>query len=345
MAAPDSVLVIGGAGFIGQRLVALLRESGCHVRVASRQPGGRDEPGLEYRRADLADPDSVMSAAEGVSVIDHLATGGGQTWAEVHRDFVGGTANVANACQANGVRRMIYVSSSAALYLGGAGRLDETAGTDPQPQGRGLYARGKIEAERLLLELHARNGFPVVIVRPAIVVGRGASLAHSGVGNWAADTCCLGWGRGRHPLPFVLVEDVARALAAARDVPGIEGRSFNLAGDVRPSAEEFVGLLREHSRRNFRFYPQSLWKMQALEILKWGLKVAARKPENPWPSYRDLKSRSMRAPMDCALAKQVLGWKPVRNREVFVREAIGSNLMRIPPGDLRLAARSAGASR
>ena len=115
----------------------------------------------------------------------------------------------------------------------------------------------------------------------------------------------------------MLVEDVARALAAAKDVPGIEGRSFNLAGDVRPSAEEFVRLLGEHSLRNYRFYPQSLWKMQALEILKWGLKVVARKPENPWPSFRDLKSRSMRAPMDCALAKQVLGWKPVQDPQGF----------------------------
>ena len=168
MAASDSVLVIGGAGFIGKPLVARLRENGCRVRVASRQAGGRDEPGLEYRRADVADPDSIMSVAQGVSVVYHLATGGGQTWAEVHRDFVGGAANVAAVCQANGVRRMIYVSSSAALYLGGAGRLDETAGTDPQPDKRGLYSRGKIEAERVLLELHARSAFPVVIVRPRL---------------------------------------------------------------------------------------------------------------------------------------------------------------------------------
>jgi nucleoside-diphosphate-sugar epimerase len=180
----------------------------------------------------------------------------------------------------------------------------------------------------------------VVIVRPAIVVGRGSSHCHSGVGQWPADTCCLGWGRGKHPLPFVLVEDAARALAAAKDVPGIEGQCFNLAGDVRLSAKEFLSLLRERSLRNFRFYPQSLWKMQAIEILKWGLKVAARKPDNPWPSFRDLKSRSMRAPMDCALAKRVLGWKPTQSLEVFLGEAIDGNLSRIPPGDLRRAASS-----
>jgi nucleoside-diphosphate-sugar epimerase len=340
MAASDSVLVIGGGGFIGKPLVSLLRESGCRVKVASRQASGRDEPGLEFRRADVGNPDSIRSAVEGASVVYYLATGSCQSWAEAHRDFVEGAANVAGACQANGVRRMIYVSSSAALYLGGAAGTDETAGTDPQPGGRGFYARGKIEAERMLLELHARSGLPVVIVRPAIVVGRGSSHCHSGVGQWPADTCCLGWGRGKHPLPFVLVEDAARALAAAKDVPGIEGQCFNLAGDVRLSAKEFLSLLRERSLRNFRFYPQSLWKMQAIEILKWGLKVAARKPDNPWPSFRDLKSRSMRAPMDCALAKRVLGWKPTQSLEVFLGEAIDGNLSRIPPGDLRRAASS-----
>jgi nucleoside-diphosphate-sugar epimerase len=137
-------------------------------------------------------------------------------------------------------------------------------------------------------------------------------------------------------LPFVLVQDVVQALAAAARVPGVEGKAFNLVGDVRPTAAEYVRLLAESSRRNFRFYPQSLLKMQAVEAGKWMLKVMARKPDNPFPSFRDLKSRSLRASFDCGNAQRVLGWKPNGSLEVFLYEAVASHFKPFLPGDLRL---------
>jgi hypothetical protein len=78
-----------------------------------------------------------------------------------------------------------------------------------------------------------------------------------------------------------------------------------------------------------------LWKMQALEAGKWLLKIAARKPDNPFPSYRDLKSRALACQLDCSLAKEKLGWQPVQDAEAFFAEAIDSHLPAIPAGDLR----------
>lgn len=333
----ETVLVLGGRGFIGRRLTARLKEEGCRVRVAGRS-GPAADAGTEYARADLADPSSLDEAVRGADVVFHLATGGGNQWADFERDFLIAGRSVAEACLRHGVRRLVYTSSTAALYLGGSAPLTEADGIDSQPRKRAFYSRAKIGAENLLMEMHRTSGLPVTILRPAIVVGAGGPLTHSGVGYWPSELWCLGWGRGGHPLPFVLVDDVAAAMAAARTVPGIEGRSFNLAGDVRISAREFVALLSERSLRHFHFYSQSLWKMQAVEIFKWLLKVAARKPENALPSYRDLKSRAMRAPLDCTAAKTILGWKPNADPVVFLSAAIDSNVDALLPGDPRGAA-------
>lgn len=334
----DNVVVIGGAGFIGSHLTSQLREAGCHVTVVSRSAGlGRkDEPGLRYFRSGVADSARIDNAIEGASVVYHLAMGGGPTWEDFKRDFIDGAANIARSCQKHGVRRLLFTSSISALYLGEHGKLYESSGADKKPKSRCFYSRGKIEAERLLLKLHRTEGLPAVILRPAIVLGPGGMLAHGALGHAASDTCILGWGEGNNPLPCVLVQDVAKALLLAKDAPGIEGKSFNLSGDIRPTAKEYVDLLRERTLRNFRFYPRNVRQMGAMEWALWAIKAAARNRDNVRVSYRDLLSLTMAADLDCSEAKALLGWKPESDREVFFREAIDSHLKPVKPGDLRL---------
>ncbi len=333
----ERVVVIGGAGFIGRQLVNQLRNQGNEVVVVSRSAGQGQpvEPGLTYYRADVADQERVALSIEGASVVYHLAMGGGSTWADYVRDFIGGARNIARACQRYGVRRLIFTSSISALYLGKRGKLYERDGPDPKTEERSFYSRGKIEAEKALLDLHRSEKLPVVILRPAIVLGRGGMLAHGALGESASDTCILGWGTGENPLPCVLVQDVARALVLAKDAPGVEGKSFNLSGDIRPTAREYVELLRQYTRRNFRFYARSVPVMGLNEWGRWAIKAAVRKPNNVRVSYRDLKSLTMAADLDCSEAKTLLGWNPETDREAFLREAIGSHLKPFAPGDLR----------
>ncbi len=234
----DNAVVIGGAGFIGRALTSQLRALGSTVTVVSRSAGlgQSDEPGLRYFRAGVADAARIDEAIEGASVVYHLAMGGGTTWSDYQRDFIGGALNIARACQKHGVRRLIFTSSISALYLGGKTTLFESVDADPKPLHRSFYGRGKIEAEKTLMDLYRTEDLPVVILRPGIVLGRGGMLAHGGLGCAASDTCILGWGAGDSPLPCVLVQDVASALVLAKDAPAVEGKVFNLAGDVRPTA-------------------------------------------------------------------------------------------------------------
>jgi nucleoside-diphosphate-sugar epimerase len=278
----------------------------------------------------VSDPETIARAVRGAEVVFLLVTGGGARWDDFERDVVEGTRRVLRACRDHGVRRVVYTSSIAALYLGEAGTATEDAGPDPQPDRRSLYSRAKIAAEHIV-----RDGdVGWVIFRPGVVMGRDGVLNHAGLGLWPSDVCCIGWGDGTTPLPLVLVEDVARAMAAAVDAP-VDGQTFNLAGDVRLTARECVALMAEHSLRPFRFYPMHPLRAQAVDILKWLVKIAARKPENAFPSYRDLRSNMLLTQLDCSRAKNLLGWSPNAEREVFVREALLAHLTAVPPSDLR----------
>jgi len=331
------ILVIGGNGFIGRNLVDLLIETGYAVTIAGRSGARYGQGRVRSSVVDVADPESVDAAVGAADVVYDLAMGGGDRWSDFERDFITGTRNVAEACLRHRVQRLIYTSSIAALYLGARGMVNEAAGTDSRPRSRAMYSRAKIEAERVLMEFRRNHGLPVVIVRPGVVVGVDGIMNHSGVGYWPADLCCIGWNRGNNPLPFVLVKDVAQALFSALDSPGIDGMELNLVGDVRPSAREYVARLAEAARRNYRYYPQMPWKLQMVEIGKWLLKTVARKPENSFPSYRDLKSRGLVSRIDCSAAKRYLNWTPNSDTEAFYREAVQANLRPFMEGDLRQA--------
>src|SRR5258707_15343254 len=84
--------------------------------------------------------------------------------------------------------------------------------------------------------MHGQQKLPVVIGRRGIVIGKGGSPFHWGVGMWHHGAICRLWGDGNNPLPLVLVEDVAAGLVRLVDAPGLEGEAFNFVADSRLSA-------------------------------------------------------------------------------------------------------------
>jgi nucleoside-diphosphate-sugar epimerase/predicted dehydrogenase len=321
------VLVLGGTGFIGRRLVPALAAAGYPVRLLVRRPSGIPETlkgyDLHVLPGDIRSMADVDAAVEGCRAVIHLVSGEPSSWPEFEKLFVDGTRNVAEACLRWKVRQLLFASSIAVYYTGRRGvTISEETPLDRYPERRSPYARAKIACERLLTDLHRSRGLPVTIFRPGIVVGAGGLLEHSGAGFWPSSTHCITWGSANGGLPFVLVDDVALAMVSALGMAGLEGTSFNLVGDVRPSATEYIAELRAHSRRDIRIHPQSISKWMTSEILKWAAKAVAAKPENSFPQLRDLASRALASEFDCARAKHVLGWKPVSERERFIELGI-----------------------
>jgi nucleoside-diphosphate-sugar epimerase len=266
----------------------------------------------------------------GASAVYHLTLEG--SWAQ-------GATNVAEACVAQHVRRLIFASTSDALFLGRKGTIYETDPTDPRPDLRNEYSAGKAASEKLLLEYRARHGLGVVIMRPSLVVGRGGVLAHGGIGRWKSPTTLVGWGDGRNKMPFVLVQDVAAAMALALDAPEIEGKAFNLAGDVFLSAREYAAIAAERTRRNIRFFPSHLRAMALQIAFKALVKRMISGKKSQYSRYHDMVSSAMKTTIDNSQSKRLLGWRPNASLEVFIREAIDPHVEPFRPGDFRLTSR------
>jgi predicted dehydrogenase/nucleoside-diphosphate-sugar epimerase len=326
VAAPELV-VFGGAGFIGAHLVARLVAAGRRVRVVSRGVDAAlppfDSPLVETMRGDVTRRADVERALIGTTQVVNLAHGGGGAdWGEIKRTMVDSAVVVAECAQAAGIRRLVHVGSIAGLYLGDPVEMI-TGSTPPDPESdtRSLYARGKAVADRALLAYAAESGLDLVILRPGLVVGAGTAPLHGGLGFFNNEQHVIGWNEGTNPLPFVLVEDVADAIVAALDAPGVAGKTYNLVGDFRPTAREFTGLIARATRRPIAFHPQFVEWLYAAELFKWGLKRATGKAVDP-PSKRDLLSRGLRAQFECGDAKRDLGWTPVADRDLFIARAI-----------------------
>ena len=168
--------------------------------------------------------------------------------------MVGGAETVARACEGAAADPYRFDSGTVSRTAGPAGDRRDAARSAGGRAGRLRSRQGgsRPDAAGYASELN------LCILRPGLVVGEGGIPFHSGLGFFNNEQHCIGWNAGRNPLPFVLVEDVADAIVRAVRAEGIEGRCYNLVGDVRLSAREYIAALAEAMRRPLKFHPQSV---------------------------------------------------------------------------------------
>lgn len=322
-----TALVLGGTGFIGKELVRQLVDAGYGVRMLVRNAGNLPAdlriPEVECQVGDLMSKADVQKAMAGIEFVLHLARSNVKSWAEYEEFEIGATRQVAECALEAGVKRLVYTGTIASYYQGAsAGTITEKTSLDAGIARGNYYSRAKTESEVMLLRMQREQGLPVVILRPGVVIGRGGSPFHWGVGMWWHDAICQTWGQGETKLPLVLVEDVASGLIAAMEKPGIEGRSFNLVGDPCLTAQEYLDELNHSGGFQIQRFPTSIFNFYFIDLMKWAAKTALRFPDNRMPRYRDWESRTLHAPFDCTAAKTVLGWKPIADRDEVVRRGI-----------------------
>lgn len=321
------VTVLGGTGFIGGYTVAKLLDNGFQVRVMAR--GTRNlqpvfsAPGVTVVRGDVKRAADVEQAVAGAAYVINLAHGGGGAdYAAIHAALVDSAMLVAKSCANASVKRLVHVGSIAGLYLGDPNEtITGATPPDPLPETRNDYARAKASADNALLALHRQTGLSIVLLRPGVVMGAGTSPFHGGLGFFNNDQYCIGWNRGDNPLPWVLVEDCADAIVRSLRAEAANGKAYNLVGDVRPSASEFIRDLSAVTGRPLRFCPSSPTGLWLVEMGKWLIKrIAGRQVTRPY--RRDLLSRGLAAKFDCSDAKRDLGWTPQGDPQKFHQQAV-----------------------
>jgi nucleoside-diphosphate-sugar epimerase/predicted dehydrogenase len=325
--AKPTVLVVGGTGFIGRRLVRLLVDRGHSVRVLTRNPRAAalefDGLPVELFSGSHGDPKSAKAALEGIRVVYHLAKCEGKRWQDYLDGDIAPTRVLGEAALAAGVQRFIYTGTIASYASGNSNDvIDNRTPTDPAIASRGHYARSKAACEALLQEMHRASGLPLVIVRPGIVIGPGSPPAHPGVGRFLSETRVDYWGDGTNPLPLVVVDDVADALVRTLDAPGIDGQTLLLSSPPLMSARDYVDAVAVYMGARIDARPRSAWRNWAAEMVKELAKNAVRHPNRRWPTVHDWRCASQAARFDASMSEQALGWKPIADREMMVERGI-----------------------
>jgi hopanoid-associated sugar epimerase len=242
-----SVLVTGGCGFIGKRLVEALTRRGDTVRVLDLIEGVT--PGAEYIRGSVDDRTTVEDALDDVDCLYHLA-GIAHLWRRDRDDFDRvnrrGTEAVLAAAAARRTPRVVHCSTESILLpkrRNGAA-VDESS--PPQLEEMpGPYTRSKYLGERAALAA-AQRGMDVVVVNPTVPVGEGDP-------NMTPPTAMISlFLSGRSPfymdciLNLADVGDIANGIILAAE-RGRAGERYILGGenwslrDLLPELEQISG--------------------------------------------------------------------------------------------------------
>ncbi|MEH6360029.1 MAG: NAD-dependent epimerase/dehydratase family protein, partial [Amylibacter sp.] len=322
-----TVLVIGGTGFIGRNLTRALVATGRDVRVLSR---GHTSPfadlggQVETFSTSLKDPEGLRAAMQGIEAVYHLAKSVDTTWEECLKNDVGVTKAIAQAALDQGVKRFVYTGTIASYDMSDPNLvITEDTGFDTDMSDRNLYARSKAACEACLTEMHQNDELPLVIARPGIVVGAGGPLQHWGIGRWQGAGAVKIWGQGHNTLPFVLIDDVSDGLIRMLDVEDAVGQSFNLVGEPMMTARDYFDAIHETLGARIRVHSGAMHGLFLADRVKYGLKrYVLRRRGVTRPSLRDWKSRGHYSPFRIDRPKQILGWAPEQDRDIFVKKAI-----------------------
>lgn len=317
------ILVVGATGFIGRKLVETLCARGHHVRILSRNAKAAafqftDMP-VEIMGGSHGNAETAKRALTGIETVYHLAKCDGQRW----QDYVDGditpTRILGEAALAAGVKRFIYTGTIDS-YASADPRKTINASTalDPAIGRRNLYARSKAACEALLHAL----GLPLVIMRPAVVIGAGSPPAHLGIGRFSGETRVEYWGNGRNVIPLVGVADVVEALALGAEVPGIEGRQFMLSSPPLLSARDYVAIYEELAGARVEQIARSPVRYWLADLGKEALKNMIRHPNRRTSTLHDWACKAHKSHYDASDAEQLLGWRPVNNPQKMIDDVI-----------------------
>jgi UDP-glucose 4-epimerase len=168
----SKIFVSGATGFIGQQLLARLKEQDTRLKVLTRSSHSEYEAVV----CDLASEVIPEDALDGVDTVFHLAgyahdlRDSGRLERVYRSVNVDATVHLAQLAVLSGVKRFVFVSS---VKAGGSAVVGHCMSEVDQGEPEDIYGKTKREAEIKLLEIGRHSGMHVSIMRPSLVYGPG----------------------------------------------------------------------------------------------------------------------------------------------------------------------------
>jgi nucleoside-diphosphate-sugar epimerase len=284
------ILITGGAGVMGSRLVKGLVAKNHKVRVLTL-PGDKAKPlegvPCEIVYGDVADASTLKGVFDGVKTVYHLAAIIiAYDPADLLRINVEGTLHVVNGALAAGVEHFIYISSASATW----------------PEGSD-YAESKLAAEKIV---QAQSRMQWTIVRPTLTYdGQGGGQEFAMFMESLLKYPVVPFiGRGHAKKNPVHADDIAKGLLAIADNPKTYGKTYNFSGGEEISIRDLAQLMLKSRgvSKPFVYLPVPLCRLLAF-IMERTMK---RPPLTNYAISRILHE----AALDCSEARRDLGYSP-----------------------------------
>ncbi len=266
-------MVTGAAGLVGKELATQLLNQGYPVTALYHSlPPDISHNHLTLLQGDILDPVSLEEMMQGVTQVYHCAaliSYDGKDRSALLKTNVEGTANVVNACLGAGVKKLVYVSSVAAL-----GRDHEVISEEMhwnEETSRSVYAKSKYYGEMEVWRA-VSEGLNAVIVNPGIILGgdkwdTGSSVIFKSVYSnfdWYSEGI----------TGFVDVRDVARAMILLMNSE-ISGQRFILNSENLSYKDVFFLIAKyfnkkQPSKKVTPFLAEAVWRWEALKKIFTG---------------------------------------------------------------------------
>jgi nucleoside-diphosphate-sugar epimerase len=314
------VLVIGSNGFIGAAVAAELVNRRISVRGVVRSLTSRfDGVRVEEVSVGAIGPQTDWSKAlAGVGCIIHCA-GSSQALYEIGADGIAayrranvdGSRRLAEQAAAEGVRRLVYLSS---IKVNGASTEGLLHPFGPPKEGKlevtsptaDLYGASKWEAEQALWAVSAKTGLEVVVVRPPLVYGPGVKGNMLRLLRWVDQGLPLPLGAVRNQRSMVGISNLVDLLVRCIDHPDASGQTFLVSDGHDLSTPQLIRLAAEGMGRPLRLVSVPV------AMLKIGGFLLARREQ----IGRLVNSLQV----DSGHVRTKLGWTPPVSVEDGVRE-------------------------
>jgi nucleoside-diphosphate-sugar epimerase len=239
----EKVLLIGGAGYIGSVMVRKMLQKGYRVRILDSLIYGKQSiaelytnPSFELIVGDFRHVDTVVRAARGVDAIIHLGGIVGDPACQLDPEFAievnsAATRMIKGVCIGFGIKRFIF-ASTCSVYGADDDLLNENSPLNPLS----VYARSKVDSERILLE-GANGSLSPTVFRMATAFGISYRPRFDLVINLLTAKAAVGeeitiFG-GYQWRPFIHVDDVAKAFIMCLESPlgKVGHQTFNVGAN------------------------------------------------------------------------------------------------------------------
>ncbi|MDS1014817.1 SDR family oxidoreductase [Lentilactobacillus buchneri] len=331
------VLVTGGNGFLGLRIISQLLAKGYDVRTTLRSLDKQslvldtlaanniaNLDLLEFVRADLSKDDGWQEAMNGITDVMSVASpvffGNTKDKNAAMRPAIDGITRNVQAAQNAGVKRLVMTANFGGVGFSNLDKnsiTDENDWTNPDQKGLSLYEKSKLLAEKEAWKLvnESDNSMALTTINPVAILGPAMNGHISGSFGILEN---LMNGSMKHipniPLNIVDVRDVADLHIRAMENPNAAGERFIATADGQITMSEMATIIRQH-------YPQLKSEVADKILPNWVVRVGslfnqqAKEGQLLLDVNRNVSNQK---------ARDLLGWQPVGSIEKTILDTLQS---------------------